>query len=261
MTTAEPSETIARASGASGRAAAASQVPARRTPLPAVLAWCLTLLATLARGVTACQPPYATLPGGLTWQVPSGAVREFAAGLVVAAGETALLAGTARVTGGVTIRGSLYLSSNSSSLLSADWIAVEGGGRLQAGSATCPLPAGVTATLLLNGGAAHPQAGRKALAVLAGGTLEASSCRLVVAKNQLQHPLPSTVSCLHPPSVPPHRLTQHLPSLAAPRQQRPPCPMGAPCGHRPRWRRDPAARRRRGCCRVGPGGPAGPGLH
>jgi hypothetical protein len=103
-------------------------------------------------------------------------VRDFPAGLVVAAGEAALIEGAARVTGGVTIRGSLYLSSNSSSTLSADWIAVEGGGRLQAGSEACPLPAGVTATLLLNGGTAHPQAGRKALAVLAGGTLEASSC-------------------------------------------------------------------------------------
>ncbi|KAL4443276.1 hypothetical protein ABPG75_011013 [Micractinium tetrahymenae] len=90
----------------------------------------------------------------------------------IAAGQCALLAGTARVAGGLTIRGTLFLSSNSSSTLSAEWVAVESGGTLQAGSAACPVPAGITATIELQNGSAHPAAGRKALALLAGGTLE-----------------------------------------------------------------------------------------
>jgi hypothetical protein len=140
----------------------------------------LTLLASMASVPLVsgqCLAPYASLLSKLTWQVAPGAVRDFPAGLTVAVGEVALIHGTARVTGGVTIRGKLFLSSNSSSTLSAGWIAVESGGSLQAGSQACPLPKQVTATILLKNGAAHPTAGRKALAVMAGGTLEVRGSR------------------------------------------------------------------------------------
>lgn len=141
----------------------------------------LTLLASMASVPLVsgqCLAPYASLLSKLTWQVAPGAVRDFPAGLTVAVGEVALIHGTARVTGGVTIRGKLFLSSNSSSTLSAGWIAVESGGTLQAGSQACPLPKQVTATILLKNGAVHPTAGRKALAVMAGGTLEVRGSRL-----------------------------------------------------------------------------------
>lgn len=130
------------------------------------------LLPCLAAYAAACQAPYDAQPGPLKVLAPGGQDAEFADGLTIAAGERVLLAGTARVTGGVTIRGTLFLASNTSSTLSADWVVVESGGTLQAGSAACPVPAGVTATIELRDGTEHPTAGRKALAVLAGGTLE-----------------------------------------------------------------------------------------
>lgn len=141
---------------------------------PWALPLALALVAAIATPAAAagCQAPYEALPGGLDWQVAPGEVRQFPAGLTIAAGTRVLLEGTANVTGGVTIRGHLFLSSASSSTLAADWVVVEAGGSLQAGSEACPLPPTVSATVLLRNGAVHPQAGRKALAVLAGGTLE-----------------------------------------------------------------------------------------
>lgn len=130
------------------------------------------LLPCLAACAAACQAPYDGQPGSITVLAPAGQEAIFSGGLTVAVGERVLLAGTARVAGGVTVRGTLFLSSNSSSTLTADWVVVESGGTLQAGFAACPVPAKFTATIELRGGAAHPAAGRKALAVLAGGTLE-----------------------------------------------------------------------------------------
>lgn len=124
----------------------------------------LLLALLLARAAEAgCAPPES---GPYALHIPPGGVRAFAAG------QRALLEGTARVAGGLRIRGTLFLSSSASSTLSADWVAVEAGGALVAGSEACPLPPSVTATIVLNNGSAHPAAGRKALAVLAGGTLE-----------------------------------------------------------------------------------------
>ncbi|EFN52976.1 hypothetical protein CHLNCDRAFT_137383 [Chlorella variabilis] len=133
---------------------------------PWALPLALALVAAIATPAAAagCQAPYEALPGGLDWQVAPGEVRQFPAGLTIAAGTRVLLEGTANVTGGVTIRGHLFLSSASSSTLAADWVVVEAGGSLQAGSEACPLPPTVSATVLLRNGAVHPQAGRKALA-------------------------------------------------------------------------------------------------
>lgn len=130
-------------------------------------------LAAAADGTASCTPPYESQPGyTYALRVAPGEARAFSTGLTIAAGERALIEGTARVSGGITVQGTLYLSSTASSTLSADWVVVEAGGALIAGSKGCPLPPGVTATLELRDGSVHPKAGRKALAVLAGGTLE-----------------------------------------------------------------------------------------
>lgn len=142
-------------------------------PPPNTLLLLLASLAPLLALVApACTLPYEAQPGPYTLRVAPGEVRDFPAGLTVAAGERVLLEGTARVTGGVTVRGQLFFSNTASSTLSAEWVVVEAGGQLWAGSEACPVPPGVTATLELRAGAVHPQAGRKALAVLSGGTLE-----------------------------------------------------------------------------------------
>lgn len=126
-----------------------------------------------AAAAAACSPPYQAQARPPATLVPPGqSTADFPSSLVVAPGEAVLLEGTARVTGGVTVRGTLFLSSTASSTLAADWVVVEAGGALVAGSEACPLPPGVTATILLRSGSVHPVAGRKALAVLAGGTIE-----------------------------------------------------------------------------------------
>jgi cell migration-inducing and hyaluronan-binding protein len=118
-----------------------------------------------------CAPPY---DGNRTFdlRIAPGEVASFPGGLDIPSGQRALVEGEASVTGGVTIRGTLFLSSSASSKISAEWIAVAAGGTLIAGSEACPIPGGVTATILLRDGASHPVAGRKALAVLANGALE-----------------------------------------------------------------------------------------
>lgn len=140
--------------------------------LAAALALLLLLLLPLASA--ACTPPEA---GPYTLHVAPGEARELAGGLAVARGERVLVEGTLRVAGGLQINGTLFLSSAASATLSADWVAVGDGGALVAGSEACPLPPGVVATLELRDGAPHPLAGRKALAILPGGTLEASGGR------------------------------------------------------------------------------------
>jgi hypothetical protein len=153
--------------------------PRRPVPRgPAVSLAALLLAALLAapqpRGARAqapCAPPYDP-SGAFDLRVAPGEARAFAAALVIPAGARALFEGNVTVAGGVTVAGTLYLSSSSPSRITADWLAVAAGGALVAGSAACPLPAWLTATIELRDGSPHPDAGRKALAVLAGGTLE-----------------------------------------------------------------------------------------
>lgn len=181
------------------------------------------LLPCLAAYAAACQAPYDAQPGPLKVLAPGGQDAEFADGLTIAAGERVLLAGTARVTGGVTIRGTLFLASNTSSTLSADWVVVESGGTLQAGSAACPVPAGVTATIELRDGTEHPTAGRKALAVLAGGTLEvrrwAAGMQCWALFSQLPGPQPWPAPGQPLGSLVLNLSARHLPACPAP----PPC--------------------------------------
>jgi hypothetical protein len=138
---------------------------------------CRLLLAALAAlsvptAWGACQAPYEALPGGPTTTIPAGEQRQFPADWTISAEEQVLLEGGANITGGVTIRGTLFLSSSDPSTLAADWVVIESGGALVAGSEACPLTANVTATIMLRAGDVHPVAGRKALALMAGGTLE-----------------------------------------------------------------------------------------
>lgn len=146
--------------------------PVRRAAAAAALVVALLLL--LPHASAACTPPYEAQPGPFSLRVAPGETREFSGGLTIAPGERALIEGTLRVAGGVQINGTLFLSSTASSNLSAEWVAVGAGGALVAGSEACPLPVGVVATVHLRDGGVHPTAGRKALAVLPGGTLEVS---------------------------------------------------------------------------------------
>lgn len=132
----------------------------------------VALSATVAAGTAACPPPYEAQPGPFALQVAAGQVLEVAGNLTIAAGERALIEGAARVSGGIVVRGALFLSSSASSTLTADWLVIESGGELWAGSEACPVPSTVTATIELRDGSVHAKAGRKALAVLQGGRLE-----------------------------------------------------------------------------------------
>lgn len=122
----------------------------------------------------ACTPPYEAQPGAYALRVVPGQTLDVAGNLTVAAGTRVLLEGTTRVAGGVIVRGELFLSSAASSTLTADWVVVEAGGVLTAGSEACPVPPTVTSTILLHNGTVYGTAGRKALMVLAGGSLEVS---------------------------------------------------------------------------------------
>lgn len=113
-----------------------------------------------------------TIPWALHVQPGAQAVRE---AYVLPAGEVALIEGDAKFSGGLTLRGTLYLSSSHPTTLEADWIAIESGGSLIAGASDCPLGSAggnITAIIRLTDGTAHPTAGRKALALMSGGTLE-----------------------------------------------------------------------------------------
>lgn len=146
----------------SGRAAAPH--------LPLLLLLLLLALVSAARSQP-CAPPYASI-ASFDVRVAPGTARSFPTGWAIPAGQVALVEGDVTITGGVTVNGTLYLSSSSPSRIAADWIAVGAGGRLIAGSEACPVPTSVVATLELRAGSVHPNAGLKALAVLPGGTLE-----------------------------------------------------------------------------------------
>lgn len=149
--------------------------PPPRHRLATAAAASLALLALLLpHAAAACTPPYEAQPGPYALRVAPGETREFASGLYIAAGERALVEGVLRIKNGLQINGTLFLSSTASSTLYADWVAVGEGGALVAGSEACPLPAGVVAKIVLADGSVHPRAGRKALAVFPGGTLEVS---------------------------------------------------------------------------------------
>ena len=130
----------------------------------------VTLLAASA-SAQGCAPPY-NPAGTYDLRVAPGEARAFPSGLQIAPGQRVLIEGAVTIGGGLNISGTLYLSSTSNSNITADWVAVASGGALIAGSEACPVPASVRATIALRNGVAHPAAGYKALAVLAGGTLE-----------------------------------------------------------------------------------------
>lgn len=216
-------------------------------PAGAAVSALLVAVLLLPSAAAACTPPYEAQPGPYSLRIAPGETRDFASGLVVAAGERVLIEGTARVVGGLTINGTLFFSSTASSTLSAEWVAVGAGGALVAGSEACPLPAGVVATLELRDGSVHPQAGRKALAVFPGGTLEVrlqrqggtggqaalaapagragSPCTGAVPLCGRRRPtrapagVPRGASQLrpHPPTPPPTPPPRHLCSCTAPR--------------------------------------------
>ncbi|KAI8476289.1 MAG: hypothetical protein J3K34DRAFT_365184 [Monoraphidium minutum] len=134
------------------------------SPPPPRLLAVLALLALAAAAAAApCAPPY-DARGPFDLRVAPGEARALPSALEIPAGQRALVEGELTVAGGITVRGTLFLSSNVSSKVAAHWVAVAAGGALVAGSEACPLPPGVTATLELRDGPAHPGAGRKALA-------------------------------------------------------------------------------------------------
>lgn len=203
------------------------------------------LCAVAAAGAATCPPPYDAQPGPYALQVGPGQVLEVAGNLTIAAGERALIEGAARVSGGVVVRGALFLSSAASSTLTADWLVVESGGELWAGSEACPLPPTVTATIELRDGSVHGKAGRKALAVLQGGRLEVRLLAAGFSTTALQHArcpgLAETLCRLKrlPPAPPCPLLTP-----AAARQQGSGRALDAAGGHRRGGRHHAAARRR-----------------
>ena len=242
------------------------------------------LLLLLPLASAACTPPEA---GPYTLHVAPGEAREFAGGLAVARGERVLVEGTLRIAGGLQINGTLFLSSTASATLSADWVAVGDGGALVAGSEACPLPPGVVATLELRDGAPHPLAGRKALAILPGGTLEANGGgagagaapegvpgrpgqrgrRIPRRGARSGAPAGAAVvgagwqNSTHPPTHPPTLARANAPPPAAARLQGPGAALGAPGRHRRRRRLGARAGPVRASRLLGPRRPPGRGIH
>lgn len=144
-----------------------------------MLLWVLNALllwgsVCLAAGQS-CSPPEDAVTEAWALRVAPGTSNTTRTGYVLEAGQAALIEGAARFEGGLLIRGRLFLSSRHATTLEADWISIEAGGALIAGSEACPLGSlpGAAATIrLFYGASPHPDFGFKALALRSGGSLE-----------------------------------------------------------------------------------------